>query len=212
MPSNLTIKPECCSKDTTAPGGILPVLRKFLSSLTDFFNLSIIQKAGLGGSDSLVWQCVEHDRLRWGGRVWWNAGRASLPAAGQRGRDVPRRRKQPHSRTTESRSEYNSLILRNYYSGYRRFAIGIIFSSHIFPPSLQVICSQKQQKPPWQPWKAGWLTSSTRKPKKPGHKWRSNSGYLRAWQKASVNMSDFKPGCFFIHSGYRIQPELLLFT
>lgn len=54
MPSNLTIKPECCSKDTTAPGGILPVLRKFLSSLTDFFNLSIIQKAGLGGSDSLV--------------------------------------------------------------------------------------------------------------------------------------------------------------
>lgn len=65
----------------------------------------LIQKAELGGSHSLVRHHVEHDGLRRGGRVRRDAGRASLPAAGQRGRDVPRGRLRPQGRPTEIRSD-----------------------------------------------------------------------------------------------------------
>lgn len=40
---------------------------------------------------------------------------------------------------------------------------------------LQVTFLLKLQKLPWRPWRVDWLTSTTWKPKKPGHKWRSNS-------------------------------------
>lgn len=144
------------------PGGNLNAFNtvEFPSNDACVFLSAPLKKAELGRSASLVWHCLKHDRLwrRW--RVWWDAGWATVPAAGQRGGDVPGGRLQPHSWPTKSR--FDSIPLSTHLD---KTSCRIVYlflrvdadNCHCLLTSdmlgLQVICLQKQQKLPCRPWK-----------------------------------------------------------